>query len=283
MKKQQKTVLIYGLNLFFGALMIVPFYWTIVNSIKQRGDIITYPPRFLPSPATWEHYARIFSAPLKSGQINYLPMMANSLILGAAVTLGVCLIAAMAGFAFSLRAFPGRKLAFYLILSSMLVPFQALLIPLFTEMNGLGLVDKKASLFLIYATFFLPLGMFIMKNTFGAIPGALYESAKIEGCSEWGVFFRVALPNAKMGLGTVAVFTSAAVWNEFLMSLIFMTSQENYTLPVGLAFSHQPPFDIDWGRICAVSVITFLPTVILFIGLRKYFISGVTAGALSAE
>jgi ABC-type glycerol-3-phosphate transport system permease component len=263
--------------------MIIPFYWTIVNSIKVRDEIITYPPRMVPSVPTWEHYQRIFSVPVKSGEINYLPMMMNSLILGITVTLGICIVASMAGYAISLRDFPGRKAAFYLILSSMLIPFQALLIPLFTEMNALALVDRKLSLWLIYMTFFMPLGMFIMKNTFAGIPGALYESARIEGCSEWAVFFRIALPNAKMGMGTVAVLTSASVWNEFLMSLIFMTSQKNYTLPVGLAFSHQPPFDIDWGRICAVSVVTFLPTIALFIGLKKYFISGVTAGALSAE
>ncbi|MCG8453217.1 MAG: carbohydrate ABC transporter permease [Spirochaetales bacterium] len=275
--------MLYLLNTLMGILMLFPFYWTIINALKPRENIITNPPIFYPKGFTTEHFARIFSIPSKLGEIHYLPMMKNSLFIGTAGTMGVCIVAALTGYALSVKEFPGRKAVFYLVLSAMLIPFQALLVPLFSEMNLLGLVDNHLSLILIYITFFQPLGMFIMKNSFDTIPKAMYESARIEGCGDYQIFQRIALPNVKMGLGTVAVFTSAAVWNEFLMALIFMTSQSKFTLPVGLAFSHQPPFDINWGLISAVSVLTFLPTIMLFIGLRKYFISGVTAGAISAE
>lgn len=273
----------YVINGIVAVVMLFPFYWTIVTSVKSREHIISYPPVFYPRGFTVENYVRAFSVPEVTGRINYLRMMGNSLFLGVVATLGVCVSAALAGFAYSYKEFPGRKLSFYLVLSAMLIPFQALLVPLFGEMNSLGLIDNKASLILVYVTFFQPLGMFIMKNSFDSVPRELYESAWIEGCGDMRVFAHVAMPNVKMGLSTVAVFTSAYVWNEFLMALIFMTSRKNFTLPVGLAFSHQPPFEINWGMITTISVLTFVPTVVLFLFLRRTFISGVTAGALSAE
>lgn len=270
-------------SLLLAAVILLPLVWTMATSIKPRSETITYPPRLLPRNATAANYVRAFKPNVDTGQVAYIPMIFNSFMLGSAVTVATCVTSALAGYAIAARAFPGRKAAFYLILSAMLIPFQALLIPLFSEMNGLRLIDNLLSLFLIYVTFFQPLGVFIMKNTFSATPKELRESAQMAGCGEFQIFGRIYLPNALVGLVTVAVCTSAAAWNEFLIALIFMTSAKHYTLPVGLMFSFQPPFDIDWGMISAVSVITFIPTVSLFVALRRYFIRGVTAGALSAE
>ncbi len=277
------TYLVFSVNLLIAIIFVIPFFWTVSTSFKPRQEAVLYPPQALPAQPTLHYYEKIFFPDVESGDLDYVRMIVNSAALGFVGTVVTCFLSALAGYAFSIRKFRGRNIFFYIILAAMLIPYQALLVPLFSEMNSLRLIDNPLCLLLIYITFFQPLGIFIMKNTFSAVPKALHESAQMDGVGEWTIFSRIYLPNAGIGLVTVAVFTSAAIWNEFLMALVFMISQKNYTLPVGLNFSFQPPFQIEWGQMSAISVILFIPTITIFIALRKYFIQGVTAGALSAE
>lgn len=268
---------IYVLNLAFLLMIILPFYWTIISSVKKDADIVIYPPSFTPDPLTFEHFINIFTNP------NSRIMIWNSFIIAAGTVFLVCVCATMAGFGVAKLNFPGRKLLFAAIIMAMLLPFQAVIVPLFLEMKFFRLVNTRLALILISSTFQLPLGLLIMRNAFAALPVEMMESAQIDGCNPFQAFFRVMLPNVKIGIATVAIFTSSTVWNEFLPALIFMTTKDKYTLPVGLSMSYQPPFQVYWGPVMALSVITFVPTLILFLFTQRYFISGVSAGALSAE
>jgi len=277
LKTLQRQWYLYALNLVLLLVLILPFYWTIVSSLKKEQDIVTYPPGFLPNPWTLEHYIKLLAKP--DSQV----MIWNSLLIAAGTVGLVCLCATMAGFAVAKIEFPGRKLLFAAIIMAMLLPFQSMVVPLFLEMQFFRLINTRLALILISSTFQLPLGLLIMKNAFAALPGEMIESAQIDGCSHFQVFLRILLPNVKIGIATVAIFTSATVWNDFLPALVFMTTKAKYTLPVGLSMSYQPPFQVYWGPVMALSVVTFVPTLILFLFTQRYFIAGVSAGALSAE
>lgn len=268
---------VYALNLILILILILPFYWTIISSLKPEQDIVTYPPRFTPNPWTLTHYAKLLAKP------DARVMIWNSLLVAFGAVGLVSFCATMAGFAVAKIDFGGRKFLFALIIMAMLLPFQSIVVPLFLEMKFFRLINTRLALVFISATFQLPLGLLIMKNAFAALPGELMESAQIDGCSYPQAFLRIMLPNVKIGIATVAIFTSATVWNDFLPALVFMTTKSKYTLPVGLSMSYQPPFQVYWGPVMALSVITFVPTLILFLFTQRYFIAGVSAGALSAE
>lgn len=268
---------IYVLNLVLLFVLILPFYWTIISSLKPEQDIVTYPPGFTPDPWTLEHYVKLLANP------DTRIMIWNSLLVALGTVCLVAFCATTAGFAVAKIEFSGRKLLFALIIMAMLLPFQSIVVPLFLEMKFFRLLNTRLALVLISSTFQLPLGLLIMKNSFAALPRELMESAQIDGCSYVQAFWRIMLPNVKIGIATVAIFTSATVWNDFLPALVFMTTKNKYTLPVGLSMSYQPPFQVYWGPVMALSVITFVPTLILFLFTQRYFIAGVSAGALSAE
>lgn len=268
---------IYALNIVLLIILILPFYWTIISSLKPEQDIVTYPPRFVPNTWTLEHYVKLLVKP--DARI----MIWNSLLIAFGTVGIVSFCSTLAGFVVAKIEFPGRKFLFALIIMAMLLPFQSIVVPLFLEMKFFRLINTRLALVLISSTFQLPLGLLIMKNAFAALPGEMMESAQIDGCSYIQAFWRIMLPNVKIGIATVAIFTSATVWNDFLPALVFMTTKDKYTLPVGLSMSYQPPFQVYWGPVMALSVITFVPTLILFLFTQRYFIAGVSAGALSAE
>jgi len=264
---------IYGMNGLLLLALLLPFYWTIISSLKREEDIVTYPPRFVPNPWTLEHYTRLLTDP------GTHVMIKNSflIVLGTVCLVSVC--ATTAGFAIAKINFRGRKCLFALIIMAMLLPFQSIVVPLFLEMNLLGLVNTRLALILTSATLQLPLGLLIMKNAFDALPVELMEAAQLDGCNYVQMFWRIMVPNVKAGLATVVVLTSATVWNEFLPALVFMTTKDKYTLSIGLGLSET----ILSGPMVALSVITFVPMLILFLFAQRYFMAGVSSGILSAE
>ncbi len=225
---------------------------------------------------TLEHYAKLLANP------DTRIMIWNSLLVALGTVCLVSFCAATAGLAVAKIEFSGRKFLcpdHY----GYAVALQSIVLPLFLEMKFFRLLNTCLALVLISSTFQLPLGLLIMKNSFAALPRELMESAQIDGCSYAQAFWRIMLPNVKIGIATVAIFTSATVWNDFLPALVFMTTKNKYTLPVGLSMSYQPPFQVYWGPVMALSVMTFVPTLLLFLFTQRYFIAGVSAGALSAE
>lgn len=267
---------LYLINLLFAIVFLLPFLWTLSTSLKEPQYISDYPPRWIPPSLSFEHYRAIWSV----GNGAFTAYFTNSVILTAVTAFFVVVIGALAGYGFAKLDIPLRGLLFLLILTALMVPFQSLLIPLFNLMTNLNLLNTHAALILIYVTFQLPFAVFMMTNAFEAIPTGLREAALMDGSGELGAFVRVMLPVAWPGLATVAIFSAYTTWNDFIINLVFTTSEDMRTLNVGLTNLALGQYGTDWGLLTSGAVVSSIPIMLLFIFLQRYFIAGLTGGAV---
>lgn len=269
-------VLYYVLNIILSVLFLGPFVWTLVTSIKPTDQILTYPPQLIPRSVTFEHYKTVLT--VNDGL--FLQYALNSLLV-TVFTISLVLIASsLAGYAFANLRFRGINLIFIALLAIMMVPVQSLLIPLYGLMRNLGLLDTYWGLVLVYSTFQLPFCVFMMRNTFSSLPVSLRESALLDGCTELEVFTRIYLPLALPGLATVLVYSFMHTWNEFLVALIFNSKESIQTLQVGLTNFYLSRYRTSWEMITSGSIITMIPVMLVFVFLQRYFVQGLTAGAI---
>jgi multiple sugar transport system permease protein len=226
-----------------------------------------YPPSWLPNPFTLESYERLF------GLEHFPRWVWNSIQYSAIVVLGNCIFATMAGYAFARMEFPGREVLFSALLALMMVPGFVMLVPNYIIMYNLNLVNN------IYGLGFMGLigvsSVFLMRQYFVTFPKDIFEAARLDGCSHIQTFFHIALPLAKPAIGAVAVYMFLGSWNAFLGPLIFLRSVENYTLPLGLNFAFDRGWYVEYTPIIAGTLLTSIPTIILFIALNKYLIRGI--------
>ena len=192
----------------------------------------------------------------------------------------LAILAALAGYGFARFAFAGRQVVFVLLLATLMVPFQIMLMPLFVVLRQLELHNSLLGLGLVYTTFHLPLGIFIMRNAFESVPRELDEAATIDGAGHLVLLRRVLLPVVAPSVVTVLLVNFITCWNEFLGALILMTQQANYTLPVmlvNLQFGYMGV--VDWGALQAGTVVTMLPPLLLTLVFQRYYVQGLVGGA----
>ena len=253
--------------------MLLPFLWMASTSFMTNEEIFSYPIKFLPSKIDFSNYINIFK------QMPMARYFANSLIVSSITTVGQVLFASMAGYAFARFNFKHKEFLFILIIITMMIPPQVNIIPLFSIMSELRLIDTYASL--ILPGLFSGFGIFLMRQWFIKLPQSLEEAAKIDGLNNFEIFFKIALPLALPAIITLAVFTFVSSWNSFMWPLIVTNSDQMRTLPVALsAFKGSYRETIIWGEIMACSVITVIPVIIVFITGKKYFINDLLAGSL---
>ena len=253
--------------------MIVPFLWMLCVSFMQDSQVFSYPPAVLPAPAIIDNYLNVFS------RMNILKFFLNSLFVAVFTTVFQVLFSAFAGYAFARAKFKGRDFLFFLFLLTMMIPPQVNIIPLFFLMREAGWVDTYQALILpgIFGGF----GVFLMRQWFLGFSKEIEDAAKIDGCSVFGVFFKVALPLAVPALVTLAIFTFITTWNSFMWPLIVTNSDSITTLPVALAkFKGSFRETVSWGVLCACSVVLSLPVILIFLAGKKYFINDVLSGGL---
>ncbi len=191
------------------------------------------------------------------------------------------LLSVPAGYGFSKFRFPGQTALFVLMMATMMIPFQSILTPLFIILKQLHLQNSLVGLALIYVTFQLPFSVFMMRNAFDTVPRALIEAARIDGASQWTLMRRIMAPIAMPGVATVALFAFLNSWNEFLAALIFLADQNKFTLPIMLVNVSSGIYGlIDWGALQAGIALTMLPCLVLFLLLQRYYVRGLTAGAV---
>jgi ABC-type glycerol-3-phosphate transport system permease component len=195
-------------------------------------------------------------------------------------TLIVLAVASMAGYSLARLPFRGRSLFLGGILSSAMIPFQVLLIPFFILMTTLRLVNTPGGLVLAYLVLYLPFSVFMFRAYFLELPREIEESARIDGCSWLGVWWRIALPTARPAIATVGIYTFIESWNEFFLALVLTNSQTMRTLPVGLAMLRNDVVGISWGEMMASSLMAGAPAMIVFIILQRQLIAGLTGGAV---
>ena len=259
-------------------LFVFPLVWAVLASFKPAAEGNQFPPTVWPTRLSVENYRALLD--FGDGLWRYV---GNSALVALITVLGAALLSTLAGYGFSRFRFPGKNAVFVIVLATLMIPFQSILTPLFLILRAVHLQDTLLGLALVYITFQLPFSVFMMRNAFDAVPREIEEAALIDGCSSAGLLGRVMLPLVTPGLVTVALFAFFASWNEFLAALIFMSSSEHYTLPVMLINVQSGLYGtIDWGAVQAGVTISMAPCVALFLLLQRYYVNGLTAGAVKA-
>jgi multiple sugar transport system permease protein len=261
-----------------GAFLVfaVPLAWALFRSL-QPGDVIVA----APDPATFFDLTGENFAALVTGPGNLIRSVGNSLVVALSCAVLTTVLATAAGYGFARFRFPSGPLLFGLVIASMMVPFQAILTPLYLQMNLMGLTDSLLGLVLFTTTLNLPFGVLVMRNAFSTIPGELEDSAHIDGAGTLRIVTSVLRPLITPGAATVALYAFLAAWTEFLGALTFLTDADLYTLPVAMVNLQQGTFgQIDFGFIAAGSVIAMIPCVILYVALQRFYVAGLASGAV---
>jgi ABC-type glycerol-3-phosphate transport system permease component len=257
-----------------GALWLLPFLWMVSTAFKAPEEIYRVPPVWVPTEPTVAHFTSVWAA------APFARYYLNSGLIALLTTVLTLLIASMAGYALARLPFRGRSVLLSGILSSTMIPFQVLLIPFFILMTTLRLVNTPGGLVLGYLVLFMPFAVFMFRAYFLELPREIEESARIDGCSWLGVWWRIALPTARPALATIGIYTFIESWNEFFLALVLTNSQTMRTLPVGLAMLRNDVVGISWGEIMASSLMAGAPAILVFIILQRQLIAGLTGGAV---
>jgi multiple sugar transport system permease protein len=257
------------LILIAGAIIVsIPFLWMLSTSLKADHQIMTSELVWIPNPVRWQNYLDAVT------YIPYFLYLKNTVFVSVISVIGVLMAASMSAYAFAKLRAPGSNLLFVLLLSSMMLPGQVTMIPVFVLFRNLGWYNSLKALtvpaFLGGGAF----NIFLLRQFFMGIPNEIIEAAKIDGCSYWGIYWRIMLPLGKPALTTVALFTFIGTWNDFMSPLIYLQDQSLYTIALGLQF-FQSLHSTEYALLMAAALLTSLPIVILFFFGQEHFIRGV--------
>ena len=256
------------LLLFFGLLLVVgPFVWMLLGSVKTQAELLQIPPTWLPEQPTGDNYQRLFE------RLDFPRFFMNSGIVASLITAGNLLFCSMLGYALAKLKFFGREKLFALVLATLMVPGSVTLVPLYILISMLGFSNSYAGLVLPFLAG--PFGVFLMRQFMLGIPDELLEAARIDGAGEFRSFFQIVLPLATPALATLGILTFLSSWNAFLWPLVVATDEQMYTLPVALATFATGQYQADHGLLMAGSVVIVLPVLIVFILLQRYFTEGI--------
>ena len=255
-------------------ILLFPVYWMVNCSLQRTTVIMTVPPTFFPLRPTFENFAKIFS------NASYLNYFKNSFIVAFGTIAVVLIVAIPASFALSRYNFPGRHAIMSAISSVQMFPTVVILITLYGFYNKWGLLDTYRGLILADTTFALPLAITLLKSFYDTVSKSIDEAARIDGANRLQIMMSILLPLIVPGLVAVGIYTFLSSWDDYLMSLTIMKSNEMRTLPVGIAQSFLGEYSNDYGGLMAFAVAGSLPIVILFVFFQKYLVSGMTAGAV---
>ena len=255
-----------------GTFVFFPLLWMINTALKPSAD--TFKLTFFSSRLTLDNIKSV----LQDQRI--LIYLKNSLIVASISSVMSTLVSSLAAYSFSKFRYSGRKVIMIIIMISQAFPQAVLLLTIYTVMKKLGLLDNYLSLVLSFITFTLPMGTWMLKSYFDQIPDALMESAKIDGASPFQIMMKIVMPLAVPGLIAVAIYGFVWAWNDMLYSLTLVTSSGRRTLAPGLIMTYMGEFTTNWANMMAASVIVSVPVTLMFILLQKYFIQGMTAGAV---
>ena len=265
------TFALHVVLLAIAGVAIAPLAWMVAASLMPTGAANTYPPPLLPHPATLEHYRDLFT------RLDVARDFRNSLIVSGLITASSVVINSMAGYAFAKLRFGGRERLFRVMLLGLFIPPQVAMLPLFILMRELHLVDSFAAV--IIPSMASVFGIFLIRQYVVSLPDELLDAARVDGASEFRIYWSVILPLAAPVLVTLAIFVFMSAWNDFMWPLIVLSDNAKYTLPVALAnLSRQHVQDTE--LMMAAAVITLLPVLLLFVSLQRYYLRGITSGAV---
>lgn len=266
-----KKNILYVFLVITALITLAPFIWMLSASFMHDGHANTYPPRFLPDQFTFEQYKTLFV------RLNLTRNLINSVVVSVMVTSVSLFLNSMAGYAFAKFRFRGKDQLFNLLLSSMIIPAQVTMLPLFLMLKYMGFINTYMAILIPgLANIF---GIFLIRQYAISIPDSLIEAARMDGATDFQIYRLVILPLITPILVTLAIFTFMGTWNDFLWPLISLTDNSMYTLPVALA-NLSGEHTKDPELLMAGSVLTILPVMIVFLVLQKYYIKGIMMGSV---
>ncbi|MGH2558883.1 MAG: carbohydrate ABC transporter permease [Thermomicrobiales bacterium] len=268
----RRKIGIYLTMLVVGAIIIFPIYWMFTISLKIPRDIYRTPSLW-PDLVTLDNYRELIN------ERGYLTNIRNSLIVASTVTLSSLLVASFAAYSVVRFKYRFRGVVGRLILFAYLTPTSLLFIPLSIIVARLNLGNSLIGLIILYLTFSLPLSTWLLSGYFRSVPAELEEQAMVDGSTRMGALFRILLPLSAPGLVAVAIFTFTGAWNELLLALIFITSEDKRTVPLGLQYLITGDVFL-WGPIMAGAVLSALPVIILYFLAQRFMVQGMTAGSV---
>jgi ABC-type glycerol-3-phosphate transport system permease component len=262
----------FAFLLLFGISFALPLFWMISTSLKTNEQLVSIQPIWIPNPIRWSNYARAIES------MNFLEQTRNTLTVCFLALTGQVVSSSLAGYGFSRINWRGREIVFILVLTTMMLPSQVTMIPLFIVFRNLHWIDTLKPLFvpsMLGSAFYI----FLFRQFFLALPAELNDAARIDGCSEFEIYWRIILPLSKPVIATVALFTFLAHWNDFQAPLIYLQSAEKYTLSLGLqVFSGRSSMDMT--ALMAATALVSLPAILLFFFTQRTFIQGIALTGL---
>lgn len=265
-----KKLLAYAFLAAGAAAMVAPFLWMVTTSLKEPGSLFSYQrpwwEDWIPTQLYWQNYVLAWRA------VPFARFYINSIFVTICVTVGQVVTSAMAAYAFARLNFPGRDKIFFAYLATMMVPGAVTMIPVFILLRMLGWIDTYKAV--ILPGIFTAYGTFLLRQFFLTLPKELEDAAKIDGCSHFGIFWKVILPLSKPALATLTTFTFMGSWLNFMWPLIVLNTHSKFTLPVGLAYFQSLHYT-DWTQLMAGSLMMILPILIVFIFTQRYFVEGI--------
>jgi multiple sugar transport system permease protein len=267
--KKQKLILdiiVYCILSIVGITMMFPFLWMFSTSLKDLSQVFTTSINLIPNPIKWSNYVKAWSS------IPFGRFYINSIFVAVTITAGQVFTSSLAAYAFARLKFPGRDKLFFGYLATMMIPGTVTMIPVFILMKTMGWLDTYKAL--ILPGMFTAYGTFMLRQFFMTLPHDLEDAAKIDGCSLFGIYWRVILPLSKPALATLATFTFIWNWGNFIWPLVITNSEKMKTLPIGLSY-FQDLHSTEWTLLMAASLIVLVPALIVFIFNQRFFTRGI--------
>ena len=272
-KKVTTKIVLYLLLSFFGFIFLLPFLWLVSTSLKPMPQIFIFPPEWIPRPFMWGNYPRALT------MIPFFTYLWNSLLIAGTTVFGTLISCSLVAYSFARIKWPGRDIFFIILVSTLMIPFPVTMIPLYIVFSRwLHWINSFKPL-IIPAFFGSAFLIFLLRQFFMTIPMELSDAARIDGCTEFGIFWRIVLPLSKPALAVVAIFEFLFAWNDFLGPLIYLNEQSKYTLAIGLQ-QFQGAHQTEWPLVTAATTVVVIPVIILFFFTQRYFIEGITLTGL---
>lgn len=264
--------LYYALMFFFVIVFAMPLVWMLSTSLKPESEVVRLPPKWIPNPVLWQNYPAMWrSSPFGA-------FYRNSIKIATFNVCGVLFFASLAGYAFARIQFVGRDLVFSILLSTMMVPGVVTLIPLYITFRNIGWIDTHYPLW-VPGVLSSVSSIFLLRQFFLTIPVELEDAARIDGCTNFGVYWKIVLPQVRPALATVGIFTYLGSWNAFIAPLIFINTLEKQTLPMGLAL-FQTEFSTSVSLTMAAATAVTTPILFAYFFAQRYFVQGITLTGL---
>jgi multiple sugar transport system permease protein len=267
-----RIINVLGLGAFF-VFVTFPLYWMVVTSFTPERELFIWPLRYFPVAPTLENYVVTL---LRTDIPRYF---ANSLTVASLASASTLLVAVLGGYALARYQFRGKQVTLLIFLATQMMPIVVLIVPLFITFRTLGLLNTLYSLMIVYTVFNIPFCTMMMQGFFGGVPVELEEAAMVDGCNRFGAIVRVAVPLARPGLIATFLFAFIGAWNELLFAVMFLNTDANFTLPVGL-YMFISKYDIHWGRMMAGATLALIPALIVFGVVQRYMVRGLALGAV---